>query len=186
MALWGDTDTLADVPKYEAPTLSFDGSDALIVDVTGDTISVPGHGLVTGDPVTYTAANTAITGLVDGTIYYAIRVDADTIQLAANVAAAEIGTDIDLTVVADVSGDTVQVTPDDIFFVDTVEATVAGNRQKGLNNGGWNKYRTYVDGNGATRHKREVLVAMRRTDVQATDAGVTGNTTIEDTTVADA
>ena len=67
------------------------------------------------------------------------------------------------------------------FFVDTVEAAVAANRQNGLKTTGWNLYEEY----GSGRIRVEPLVAMRRTDVQAGDAGVSGNTAVEDTTVAD-
>ena len=67
------------------------------------------------------------------------------------------------------------------YFIDTVEAAVAGNRAKGLKTGGWNLYEEY----GTGRKRVENLVAMRRTDVQAGDAGVTGNTAVEDATVAD-
>ena len=41
------------------------------------------HGYVTGQPVTYRASGTPIGGLVDGQTYYAVVVDATTIQLAA-------------------------------------------------------------------------------------------------------
>ena len=71
------------------------------------------------------------------------------------------------------------------FFIDTVEAAVDSNREKGLKTGGWNLYSTYTDANGATRQRVEPLVAMRRTEVQAGDEGVSGNTAVEDATVAD-
>jgi hypothetical protein len=40
------------------------------------------------------------------------------------------------------------------------EAQNAGNIAKGLNTPGWVTYTTYTDGNGRTRNKSEVLVAM--------------------------
>jgi hypothetical protein len=40
------------------------------------------------------------------------------------------------------------------------EAQNAGNIAKGINTPGWVKYTTYTDGNGNTRNKSEVLVAM--------------------------
>jgi hypothetical protein len=40
------------------------------------------------------------------------------------------------------------------------EAQDAGNRAKGINTPGWVKYSTYTDGNGNTRNKSEVLVAI--------------------------
>lgn len=44
--------------------------------------------------------------------------------------------------------------------VDVSEAQTADNTAKGLNTPGWVKYTTYVDANGNTRNKSEVLVAM--------------------------
>lgn len=45
--------------------------------------------------------------------------------------------------------------------VDVAEAQEATNVVKGINTPGWVTYSTYVDGNGNTRHKSEVLVAMK-------------------------
>jgi hypothetical protein len=74
---------------------------------------------------------------------------------------------------------------DDTYFVDNTEAGVAANQAKGLSTPGWNKYTTYTDANGKTRHKAEVLVAMSATALEAGDLGTSGNTDIEDATVAD-
>ena len=60
-----------------------------------------------------------------------------------------------------------------IFFVDTTEAGVAGNRAKGLKTPGWNKYTTYTDAAGNTRHKVEPLVALAATAGAAGDVGAT-------------
>lgn len=74
----------------------------------------------------------------------------------------------------------------DTYFIDTTEAAVDANRDKGLKTTGWNKYETYTTNGGAvTRHKVEPLVAMTRTAADAGDLGVSGNTAIEDTVVAD-
>lgn len=74
---------------------------------------------------------------------------------------------------------------DNVVFVDLTEAAVAGNRAKGLKTPGWNLYHTYTDALGNTRHKTESLVVMKVSAANAGDLGVTGNTTIEDTIVAD-
>jgi hypothetical protein len=74
---------------------------------------------------------------------------------------------------------------DNAFFVDVSEAQVASNKAKGINTPGWNLYHTYVDQNGNTRHKAEPLVVMKVSALNAGDLGITGNTSIEDTTVAD-
>lgn len=70
---------------------------------------------------------------------------------------------------------------DNAFFVDTTEASIASNRANGIKTPGWMLYKEY--GNG--RKYVETLVPMKVSAVDAGDAGVTGNTTIEDTTVAD-
>lgn len=72
------------------------------------------------------------------------------------------------------------------FFVDTDEAGVANNQNKGLGTPGWNLHRTYTDSDGNTRYRSECLVAMKVDANTAGDSGVSGNTTIEDATVEDA
>lgn len=74
---------------------------------------------------------------------------------------------------------------DNAVFVDLEEAGVAGNREKGLKTPGWNLYHTYTDQNGVTRHKAEPLCVMKVAAADAGDDGVTGNTAVEDTIVAD-
>ena len=44
--------------------------------------------------------------------------------------------------------------------VDVAEAQTSANVNKGINTPGWVQYSTYTDGQGNTRHKSEVLVAM--------------------------
>jgi len=71
---------------------------APVVDLTLDTIELPGHGLNTGDAVNYQASGgDPIGGLADNTNYFAIRVDEDHIQLAADFNAATNGTAISLS-----------------------------------------------------------------------------------------
>lgn len=74
---------------------------------------------------------------------------------------------------------------DNAVFVDLTEAGVTANRAKGLSTPGWNLYHTYQDQNGNTRHKAEPIVVMKVSAADAGDLGVTGNTAIEDTIVAD-
>jgi len=74
---------------------------------------------------------------------------------------------------------------DNAYLVDEDEAQVAANRANGITTPGWNLYREYVDQNGNTRRKVEPLVAMKVSASEAGDLGVTGNTEIEDTVVAD-
>lgn len=49
----------------------------------------------------------------------------------------------------------------DVLGVSVEEATDAANIAKGLNTPGWVKHTTYVDAQGNTRNKSEVLVAMK-------------------------
>ena len=181
MAQWGDTDTLADAPKYVTPSISIDATAAGVVVLADDKIVSNDHGFKSGDRVTYTSAGVAITGLTSGTMYWVIRVDDDEFQLATSYANAIAGTPVvGLTVLGDQTADTFRVTPDEnsetgtVVFVDVVEAGIASNVAKGLKNPGWNTYRTYTTGDGRTRHIVENLVAMKRVAGTAT-ATVAGN-----------
>lgn len=71
------------------------------------------------------------------------------------------------------------------YLVDTTEASVVSNKEKGLGTPGWVLYNSYTDANGNVRHKSEVLVAMKVSAINAGDEGISGNTNIEDTIVAD-
>ena len=74
-----------------------------------------------------------------------------------------------------------QVDVNNAFFVDTTEAGVEANRLNGIKTPGWVLYKEY--GNG--RKMVETLVPMKVTLEAAGDEGLTGNTAIEDDTVAD-
>jgi hypothetical protein len=184
MALWGKTDTLASAPKYISPSIAFDASANTVVDLTADTIAYPAHVFSTGDFVNYAnTGGTNITGLTGNANYYVIRVDGNTIKLASNSANAIAGTQLDLSGLG-VGTHNIKLIPA-AFFVDVTEAGVESNRDAGLKTAGWNTFTTYTAASGETRRKVEPLVAMRVTAVAAGDAGVTGNTSIEDATVAD-
>ncbi len=79
-------------------TATFDGSSASIVNLAGDTISIPDHRFITGQRVTYNkgAGGTVITGLSDG-VYFIIKVDRNLIRLASSASNANNGTQINLT-----------------------------------------------------------------------------------------
>lgn len=80
---------------------------------------------------------------------------------------------------------TPQTDKDNAYFVDTTEATIESNRDAGLRTPGWNLFTTYTDANGATRRRVESLVPMKVAAADAGDLGVSGDTAIEDATVAD-
>jgi len=78
----------------------FDFDPGAAVDTDTEIITMAGHGLATGEAVVYSnGGGTDIGSLVDGTTYFAIVIDENTIQLAATEADAEAETPvfIDLT-----------------------------------------------------------------------------------------
>lgn len=79
--------------------LTFDSSSSSIVNLTDNTITINSHGLGTGRGILYqkNSGGTVVTGLTDDTVYYAIKVDNNTLKLATTEAYAIAGTAIDLT-----------------------------------------------------------------------------------------
>ena len=78
-------------------TVTFDATDTSIVSISGNTLTFRNHRFLTGQRVTYNyGVGTAIGGLADG-VYFIIKVDANTIQLATNASNAASSTAIDLT-----------------------------------------------------------------------------------------
>ena len=79
-------------------TSTFDGSSTAVVDSSADTITINNHKFLTGSRVTYSNCGGGnITGLTNGTVYFAIKVDHNTIQLAANASDANAGNKINIT-----------------------------------------------------------------------------------------
>ena len=79
-------------------TLTFDATDTGVVSISGDTLTFNKHRFVNLQRVTYTdGGGTAIGGLTDGTAYFIIKVDQNTIKLATSSSNAAAGTAIDLT-----------------------------------------------------------------------------------------
>lgn len=75
---------------------------------------------------------------------------------------------------------------DNAIFVDTSEAQVESNRDKGIKTPGWNLYREYTTNGGTvTRRIVEPLIPMKVAAADAGDAGITGDTAVEDAIVAD-
>ena len=91
-----ETVTLPGNWKYEEH--EFEHTD---VSTTAETLTVTGHGFTTGEAVVYkqptTTSSSAVGGLSDGTTYYVIKVDTNTIKLATNSSNATAGTAINLT-----------------------------------------------------------------------------------------
>ena len=90
---------------YDPRATSFTASSST-VSTSANTITLSSHGLSTFDRATYDVnGNTAIGGLSNGTLYYVIKVDANTIKLATNYTNCVAGTPISLT---SVTGSTTQ------------------------------------------------------------------------------
>jgi|TARA_B100000073_G_scaffold98267_1_gene78111 hypothetical protein len=78
-------------------TFNFTSAD---IDTATDEFTITGHGLNTSDAVTYNEGSGVVTApspLVDGTTYYAIVVDADTIKLANSITDASTNSPINIT-----------------------------------------------------------------------------------------
>ena len=154
MALWGNTDTFADVPKYLQPTVTFDGTTAVAVD---GTFTVVDHPFEDGDEVKYTSS-AAASGLVSGTDYFVVNRTATTFQLAATSGGVAIAT---ATVNGAADDSLQQVAEPPAYFIDTEEAGVSTNKDVGLKTSGWNTLRTWTTNGGAvTRYAAEPIVAM--------------------------
>lgn len=152
MALWGNTDTFGDVPKYLQPAVTFDGTAV----ATGNDITLTAHPYENDDELLYTST-AAITGLASGTQYFVVNRTADTIQLAATEGGAAIG----LTTGAGATDDSLQqVAEPPAFFIDVEEAGVSTNTDKGLKTGGWNTLREWTTDGGDPRYAAETHVAM--------------------------
>ena len=79
-------------------TLTFDATDTSVVSTSGDTLTFRNHRFVNLQRVTYAdGGGTAIGGLTDGTAYFIIKVDQNTIKLATSSSNASAGTAINLT-----------------------------------------------------------------------------------------
>ena len=87
--------TLDDIASF---TLTFDATDTDVVSISGNTLFFRNHRFVNLQRVTYAdGGGTAIGGLTDGTAYFVIKVDQNTIKLATSSSNAAAGTAIDLT-----------------------------------------------------------------------------------------
>jgi hypothetical protein len=147
------------VPRRTIPTAG--------VTIAADTITYTGHGINTGDRVKYykVGAGTAITGLVDATVYYAIKVDANTFKVASSAANATAGTAIDLTG----TGNNAQYF--DLLDQTTATAFAADGSGDGgtqATHAGWVKV-TVGTGGRAGRIQYETLVAMGSISGDAAD-----------------
>ena len=79
-------------------TTTFNGSNAAVVSQSADTITINNHRFLTGSRVTYSNGGGGnITGLTNGTVYFTIKIDHNTIKLATTAVRAASGTAINIT-----------------------------------------------------------------------------------------
>ena len=79
-------------------TTTFNGSDGNVVNHSADTITINNHRFLTGSRVTYSNGGGGnITGLTNGTAYFTIKIDHNTIKLATTAVRAAGGTAINIT-----------------------------------------------------------------------------------------
>lgn len=79
--------------------------------LNGTVITIPSHGLATGEGVRFSTGVVAISGLVNQTTYYVIKVDADHLGLASSNANAQAGTYITLASSSTTGPHTFTLTP---------------------------------------------------------------------------
>lgn len=91
-ATWEDVGS-----ESEAPVTSKAVDSSTGVNATTNVLTSTAHGFITGQPVIYRAHTVAITGLVDATTYYVIKIDADTFKLATTYANSIAASAIDIT-----------------------------------------------------------------------------------------
>ena len=96
-------------------TTTFNGADSSTVNVTDDTITIKNHRFLTGSRVTYTNGGGGnIGGLSTGTVYFTIKIDHNTIQLATSASNANAGAVINLTSVGSGASHTLSVAFDGV------------------------------------------------------------------------
>jgi len=98
----GETNSFKVLDDISSYTKTFDGSSAAVVSTSDDTLTFYDHRFIQGQRVTYSkgSGGTVITGLTDATVYYVIRQDKDTIQLATSESNAAALTAVNITAVA--------------------------------------------------------------------------------------
>ena len=106
----GETNSFKVLDDISSYTKTFDGSSAAVVSTSDDTLTFYDHRFVQGQRVTYgKGSGTVITGLTDATVYYVIRQDKDTIQLAETSTKAAALDALPLNAVGSASGHTLTV-----------------------------------------------------------------------------
>lgn len=141
MALWGTRDSFA-----IAGTIAAVNTSSTITGTNTTFLTT----LEVGDGLVINGKRRKITAITSNTV-----LTIDTAWNVANVSVVTItGQDLPK------SSPTADIVANNIIGIDTTEAAVANNRIRGLSTPGWNKYVTYTDMHGRTRHKTETLVVL--------------------------
>jgi hypothetical protein len=141
MALWGSRDSFAITGTIAAVNTS--------TTITGTSTTFLTT-LEVGDGIVINGRRRKVTAITNNTI-----LTIDTAWNTANVSGVTItGQDLPKYV------PTSDIVANTIIGIDTTEAGVANNRNRGLNTPGWNNYVTYTDMHGRTRHKTETLAVL--------------------------
>ena len=152
MALWGKRDSYA---------------------ITGAASTIQNSATVTGNA---TATFTTEVDAGDSLFINSTHVKVATVNAANSITLATSWAAANVTSQAITGQDSPKYVPytdiANIYGVDVVEAKVASNRAKGLDTPGWNRYVTYTDMHGNTRHKAESLVVMKTISGDASDDSV--------------
>jgi hypothetical protein len=133
-AAGGGAADLADTGEGDGKIATFAGGLDTTLNLTDDTITIAAHGYATGTKVALTTAGTLPTG-TSATDYWIIKIDANTIKLAASLANAVAGTKVNMTVegsgthtltAATASGNVLklQKSNDNVNFLDIASQTV--------------------------------------------------------------
>ena len=170
MALWALTDNLAGAPKWLTPKFTFDGTD-----VTGGVFTIANHGIKNGDQITFANGSGTLGGINPATTWYAKVLSNNTFELYSNANLSSGKVTPSDTVG---TGHSVQVTPSDIFFADSIEVQNANNIGRGFTTPGWYRYATRTTDNSEARTDIELLCAISAGGATGT---FTGASDAEDT-----
>jgi hypothetical protein len=160
MALWGNTDTALNEPKYigQGQIVKFILSSGGNHYTTAPTITfnTPAGGLAATASCTLSGGSVStVTILTPGSGYSTTTPPVATFTPSPSGAAYTAS-----AVVSFMENDLHQTKNRSILFLNSNQAQLQANRSLGMKTPGWFSYRSYTDGRGEVRHKIEPLVAI--------------------------
>lgn len=178
MALWARSDTLAGAPKNLTKSVTFITGDA--IDGSAETITISGgHGFNQGEQVKLTNGATSNVATA-GTYFVGVKTN-ESFALYDTLANATLNGSGGRANLTDQGGTaanphTIQIMPNDIYFVDSTEAGIAANIAKGFKTPGWHQYRQRTSFSGATT----VTLANVEIENTAGQIGFTASSTLKE------